>query len=230
MKTRNLLALGLLLSAASTQAAVVQLTLDSHLFGRNDGQFASAINPAPSFAGDIGNIAVPTYWYDTESGELSSSGVTHLRTALGPRPMSRHFDRLITDLNIVNGSAAGSTAYECINGGFGDIVGASMCGNYLWGSNFVDESTTTYSGLSWTRTMGGDDVILGDPQTILDYKLLVSNWDGQALTLESADWTSSAGTAGLQMNFSVVPLPASAWLLLTGLGGVAALRARRRRR
>ncbi|MCL4780968.1 MAG: VPLPA-CTERM sorting domain-containing protein [Gammaproteobacteria bacterium] len=37
------------------------------------------------------------------------------------------------------------------------------------------------------------------------------------------------GAAGLQMNFSVVPLPASAWLLLTGLAGVAALRARRRR-
>lgn len=226
MKTRILLALGLLLGATGTQAAVVQLTLDTHYFGRTGAPSSSGINPAPSFAGDIGNIPVPTYWYDTVSGELSSSGITHLRTSSGPGPLSRHFDRLITDLNIVNGSAAGSTAYECVSGGFGSVVGATMCGNYLWGDNYIDESSITYSGLGWTRTMGGDDVIAGNPQTILDYNLLVTNWDGQTLTLESADWTSSGGTAGLQMNFSVIPVPAAAWLFGSALGLMALARRR----
>jgi hypothetical protein len=218
MKTRSLLALTLLLGATGAQAAVFQLTLDSHLFGRTDGQFASAINPAPSFAGDFGNIPVPTYWYDTETGELSSSGITHLRTSTSPIRNGRHFDRLITDLNIVNGSAAGSTAYECISGAFGDAVAANMCGNYLWGEDYVDDSSITYSGLSWNLIIGGDDVPLGDPQTILDYNLLVTHWDGQKLTLESPDWTSSGGTAGLQMNFSVVPVPTAVWLFASALG------------
>jgi hypothetical protein len=218
MKTRSLLALTLLLGATGAQAAVFQLTLDSHLFGRAGAPSASDINPAPSFDGDIGNIPVPTYWYDTETGELSSSGITHLRTSTSPVPFGRHFDRLITDLNIVNGSAAGSTAYECVEGGFGTLVLATMCGNYLWGPNAKDDSSITYTGLSWTLTMGGDDVPLGDPQTILDYNLLVTHWDGQKLTLESPDWTSSGGTAGLQMNFSVVPVPAAVWLFASALG------------
>lgn len=215
---RTILATALLLAGTAAQAAVVQLTLDSHYFGRTGAPSASKINPAPDFPGDNGNIPVPTYWYDTDTGELSSSGVTHLRTSTTPIPQGRHFDRLITDLNIVNGSAAGSTAYECISGGFGDVVGANMCGNYLYGDNFVDDSSVSYSGLSYTRTMGGDDVIAGDVQSIDDYNLLVTSWSGSALTLESPEWTNSGGTAGLQMNFSVIPVPAAAWLFGSALG------------
>jgi hypothetical protein len=214
--------------AVGAQASVIQVTLDSHLFGSARGTpSSSGINPAPAFAGDIGNIPVAAYWYETDTGVLSSSGVTHLRTATGPTAMSRHFDRLITDLNIAAGSAAGSTAYECISGGFGNMVGANMCGNYLFGDDYVDDSSIVYSGLGWTRTMGGDDAIAGDAQTILDYNLLVTNWDGQYLTLESPEWTAANGTAGLQMNFSAVPLPATVWLLATALG-LFGLSARRR--
>lgn len=216
--------------AAGAQASVIQVALDSHLFGSTRGSpSSSGINPAPAFAGDIGNIPVATYWYDSGTGELSSSGVTHLRTATGPTAMSRHFDRFITDLNIVAGSAAGSTAYECISGGFGNLVGANMCGNYLFGDDYIDDSSMIYSGLNWTRTMSGDDAIAGDPQTILDYNLLVTNWDGQHLTLESPAWTAANGTAGLQMNFSAVPLPAAAWLFAAALG-LLGLSGRRRGR
>lgn len=222
----SILAIALLAVATGGQAAVVQLTLDTHYFGRSGPPSSSGINPAPSFAGDIGNIAAPVYWYDTATGELSSSGITHLRIASGPIAQSRHFDRLITDLHIVNGSAAGSTAYECVSGGFGSLVGANMCGNYLWGDNFVDDSSIAYSGLTFSRTMGGDDVIAGSPQSIADYDLAIASWDGSTLRLESPEWTAAGGTAGLQMNFSAVPIPATVWLLGSAVG---ILIARRRR-
>ncbi|MEZ5564717.1 MAG: VPLPA-CTERM sorting domain-containing protein [Gammaproteobacteria bacterium] len=225
---RIILAIALLGAAAASQASVVQLALDTHYFGRSGSPSSSGINPGPAFAGDIGSIATPTYWYDTDTAELSGSGVTHLRIASGPTAMSRHFDRLITDLNIVNGSAAGSTAYECVSGGFGALVGANMCGNYLWGDNFIDDSSITYSGLTFSRIMAGDDVIAGAPQSISDYDLLVASWDGSTLTLESPEWTAAGGTAGLQMNFSAVPLPAAIWLLGSAIGilGLAQFRSR----
>ncbi|WKZ12794.1 MAG: VPLPA-CTERM sorting domain-containing protein [Gammaproteobacteria bacterium] len=222
----SLLALVLLTAAAGADASVVALTLESHYFGRNGPPSSSKINPAPSFVGDFGNIPVPTYWYDTDTGELSSSGVTHLRISTGPGQFSRHFDRLITDLNIVGGSAAGSTAYECISGGFGDMVSANMCGNYLFGDDGVDDSSISYSGLGWTRTMGGDDVIAGNPQTILDYNLMVASWDGVHLALESPEWTAAGGTAGLQMNFAIVPVPAAVWLFGSALGLLGWIRRR----
>jgi len=215
----SLLALALLGLAGAAQASVVEVTLDTHYFGSPRGTPSSSkINPAPDFAGDIGNIAPATYWYNTETGELSSSGITHLRTSTTPLPGGRHFDRLITDLNIVGGSAMGSTAYECISGGFGNVVGANMCGNYLYGENGLDDSTITYSGLTYERIMGGDDVIAGDAQSIIDYNLLVTLWDGKHLTLESPNWTESNGAAGLQMNFTAVPVPAAAWLFGSALG------------
>lgn len=225
----SLLTLALIGLAGTAQASVVEVTLDTHYFGSPRGTPSSSkINPAPDFAGDIGNIAPATYWYNTETGELSSSGITHLRTSTGPVPNGRHFDRLITDLNIIDGSALGSTAYECISGGFGNMVGANMCGNYLYGDNFVDDSTITYSGLGWERIMGGDDKIAGDAQTILDYNLLVTLWDGKHLSLESADWTASHGASGLQMNFTaVVPVPAAAWLFGSALGLLGFSRRRR---
>lgn len=112
------LATAMLALSASVDAAIIQVTPVSHLTGRASGApTAWKINPAPTFSGDVAGIAMPTFWFNDVTGELSSSGVAQFRVQTSPTWNGLHFDRFITDLNIVGGSAAGSTAYNCTNGG-----------------------------------------------------------------------------------------------------------------
>lgn len=235
-----LIASALLAMSASANAAVYVLTLDSHLIGRaNNAPSASQINPAPT-AGfgwlpgqDTGNIPLPTFTYDSDTNILSSTGVLHLRSNTSPTPGGRVFDRYITDLTIDlnTGDPSGTTAFACENfpgtteaAGFGYTVGANICGNYTIGDNFVDDSSVTFSGLTVTRVLGGDDVSAGDPQSIADYELFLASFDGSTLVIQSSDWLSQpqspANSAGLQMTFSaaVIPVPAAVWLFGSALG------------
>ena len=214
---RMLLAAALMALATSAQAAKIEVTLQSHELNGNP----YPINPVAMYDGDIA-FALPTYWYDPDINELSSEGITHWRisTRKTPAPIARHFDRFILDLNIRDGSAAGSAGYSCINGAFSYAVMASMCGNYNFGDNGVDESHVVYLGTQAYRVMGGDDQILGDTQTLADYNLALTLWDGQSLILGTGE--------GMRLVFSavdsaVVPVPAAGWLLGTALGllGVA---------
>jgi len=226
---KRLLATTMLLGMAVTaNAAVVSVEIVSHLFGSPRGTpSSSAINAAPSFPGDFAQLPMPTCTYDDVANSLACSGVFDFRTRTSPSPGGRHFDRFITDLNITNGSAAGSAAYNCADGGFGAMVGASMCGNYLFGDDGVNDSTVSYGpGLAFSRTLGGDDTVAGAQQSINDYNLAVASYDGATLVFQSADWTSSGGTAGLQMNFRVVPVPAAAWLFGGALAALGAVRRR----
>ncbi|MCL4778384.1 MAG: VPLPA-CTERM sorting domain-containing protein [Gammaproteobacteria bacterium] len=228
---KKLLVAALLLGMAGTaNAAVVSVEIVSHLFGSPRGTpSSSAINAAPGFPGDFAQLPMPSCTYDDVANSLACNGVFDFRTRTGTGTTysSRHFDRFITNLNITNGSAAGSTAYECIDGGFGALVGASMCGNYLWGANYVNDSTVSYGpGLAFSRTLGGDDTVAGAQQSINDYNLAVASYDGATLVFQSADWTSSGGASGLQMNFRVVPVPAAAWLFGAALATLGAVRRR----
>ncbi|CAG0940969.1 hypothetical protein GPROT2_01174 [Gammaproteobacteria bacterium] len=224
------LATAMLALSASVDAAIIQVTPVSHLTGRASGApTVWKINPAPTFSGDVAGIAMPTFWFNDVTGELSSSGVAQFRVQTSPTWNGLHFDRFITDLNIVGGSAAGSTAYNCTNGGFGNMIRASMCGNYLFGGDDIDNSTVTYGpGTAFSRVIGGDDVIAGAQQSIDDYNLALASFNGSALVFESADWTSSGGKAGLQLNFAAaaVPLPAAGWLFGPLIGLLALVRRR----
>lgn len=223
-----LVATMLLGMAVTANAAVVSVEIVSHLFGSPRGTpSSSAINAAPSFPGDFAQLPLPTCTYDDVANSLACNGVFDFRTRTSPSPGGRHFDRFITNLNITNGSAAGSTAYECADGGFGAMVGASMCGNYLFGDNGVNDSTVSYGpGLAFSRTLGGDDTVAGTQQSINDYNLAVASYNGSTLVFQSADWTSSGGASGLQMNFKVVPVPAAAWLFGGALAALGAVRRR----
>lgn len=224
------IASALLVASASANAAVYQVLLDSHLIGRaNNPPSASLIQPAPSFGGDTGNIPAPTYYYDDVANTLTSTGITHVRSQTNPTAFGRVFDRYITDLTIdlTAGDPSGTTAFLCENNpgtsqaaGFGSVVGANICGNYTLGGNFADDSTMTYGpGLAVSRTLGGDDVASGDPQSIADYELFLASWDGSTLVIQSADWVNTGtNSAGTQMTFSVVPVPAAVWLFGSALG------------
>lgn len=233
-----LIAAAMVAMSASANAVVLELSLTTHQIGRDNNapsnSWVQPVTGAPTYP-------APTYYFDTDTQQLTSSGVTHVRSTTVPmnaNPAVRVFDRYITNLAIdtVNGVAS-ATAYNCVNGGFQNAVGASFCGNYTWGDNFTDDSTMVYSGTTATRTMGGDDVISGDPQTLADYDIFFSALSGQTVgsTLEllSSDWLpqpqSPANSAGLRMVFTVtavqqvVPVPAAVWLFGSALGlmGVA---------
>ena len=116
-------------------------------------------------------------------------------------------------------------------------MGASICGNYTFGANFANDSTTTWGpGTAVSRTIGGDDAASGAQQSIasLDGMTTIS-WVGTTLVLTNKTCTGGcatfpAGTAynnGQQWTFSTVPVPAAVWLFGSALGilGVARRRA-----
>lgn len=238
---RKLLAAAALLAvSAGANAAVYNVTLTTHEIGRAaNAPSLSDINPAPnahpSFGGqDKGNFVV-SFTYDDVTGTLSSSGTLHLRSVTNPVTIGgRVFDRFIEDLSITGGVAS-ATSFLCENsplsgtaaGGFGETVGANICGNYTLGGNFVDDSTLSYSGTTVTRVLAGDDVSAGDPQSLADYNLIVASFTGLGgqLILQSTNWLPQpqdpANSAGLQMTFSVdsvIPVPAAVWLFGSALG------------
>ncbi len=207
---KALLVTALLTLAASAQAAKIEMTLQSHELNGNP----YPMNPPAMYDGDI-SFVMPTYWYDPDVNELSSEGVTQWRisTKKSPAPAARHFDRFILNLNIKDGSAAGSAGYNCINGNFATLIMANMCGNYTFGDNGTDDSHVIYLGTQAYRVMGGDDTVLGAVQSITDYDLPVTLWDGQNLVLGTE--------TGMRLAFttvSPVPVPAVGWLLGPALG------------
>ena len=145
-------------------------------------------------------------------------------------------------LTVGNG-AASATAYSCIEGSFGGVVGANICGNYTLGSNGVDQSTVDYSTVPGTRTLNNnagtlasDDVTSGALQQASDMACtIVSGTAGSSdnLVCESSAWNSAGvddsgnatgeSTDGMQFIFShtgsaIVPVPAAAWLFGSALG------------
>ena len=152
----------------------------------------------------------------TQTGGLLNARVT---TA----PTSTLFRQSITGLVIGNGGAASATTFRCTEGNFGAGVGASICGNYLLGANFTNESTTTWGpGTAASRTIGGDDIAAGPQQTIaiLDGMDIVS-WVGTTLPADSYN-------NGYKYTFSVplilVPVPAAVWLFGSALGVMGLMR------
>ena len=214
---KKLLFAGALLAASATANATIwEVTLTKVMLG-SDGRAATElkINPAPSFPADTPQIPLPIMRYNDATTTLTMTGKLDLRSQTTPTTGGRLFDHYITNLviNGATGDTSGTTSYECENhpttgtaaGGFGQNVGANMCGNYTLGDDYVDNSTLAYSGLTVTRTIAGDDAVSGDPQSIATYALLTQNFTagpGGTLVMQSADWNPTS-SAGLQMTFSV---------------------------
>lgn len=158
-KTRTLVGLAVAGAAGSplaADAAVYAVTLTQALTYANNSQFGSACNFSSSTS---------TWTYDDVSGLLKQTGgVYNLRVSVGPSTLYR---TSITGLIIGNGQLATASSYVCAEGNFGATVNASICGNYSFGSNFLDESATSWGpGTEFSRTLGGDDAAAGVIQNL----------------------------------------------------------------
>jgi hypothetical protein len=122
---------------------------------------------------------------------------------------------------VLGSGTATATSWACIEGIFGGVVGAHMCGNYSFGGNHTNDSVYTPTATGATVTIGGDDAALGPPQT------LANQYSGFALQyLGGNNWRLGQGLiySGYDFTFQVVPVPASVWLFGSALGLMGVMR------
>ncbi len=106
-----------------------------------------------------------TWTFDLTNNMLAMSGGTYSRLAkVGATPLMTH---IMTGTVLSSGTAAANT-WACIEGVFGGVIGAHICGNYDFGGNAIDESVYTPGAIAATVTLGGDDVVIGAPQTLVN--------------------------------------------------------------
>lgn len=213
-------------STGAAEAALYTATLTSHVTFSNNATAGSALNISSSTA---------TWQYDDVTDLVTQTGGLHNARAQ-TSPISTLFRHSITGMVIGNGAAASATSFVCTEGNFGGNVGASICGNYNFGANFANESSTTWGpGTAFARTMGGDDNALGPQQSILQYNGMTTvSFNGSTLVLSNATCTGSCTTTsgfnnGYQMTWSVtpvIPVPAAVWLFGSALGLMGVMRRR----
>lgn len=201
-------------SMGAAEAATYQVSLTSMTTYSNNG--SSALNISSSTA---------TWSYkDTTDKVTQLTGLLNARATTAPT--NTLFRHSITGLVVGAGAAAAATSFVCTEGNFGAGVGASICGNYLLGANFVSDSTTTWGpGTAFARTIGGDDMAIGPQQSILQYNgMSTVSWNGTTLVLSNANQTL---TSGYTMTFTtVIPVPAAVWLFGSALGLMGVMRRR----
>jgi len=163
-------------TASVTQGATAVATLTGVISYSGNG----------SSAGNI-TSSTATFEYDDVTHLLTQTGGT-FNVRFTTAPTTTLFRHSITGLVLGNGAAAAASTYACTEGNFGSNVGASLCGNYSFGANFVNDSTATWGpGTAFARTIGGDDMALGAQQNLAAYDNFTQlSWSGTTLTLSNA--------------------------------------------
>ena len=216
-------------AAATTYTA----TLTAIATYSNNGTAGSPLNIASSTG--------LTWSYDDVTNLMTQTGGT-INARATTAPTTTLFRQFITGLVIGNSAAASAATFNCVEGNFGAGVGASICGNYLLGANFLNESTTTWGpGTAASRTLGGDDVAAGAQQTIAALNgMSVISWSGTTLILGNGTCTGpcltiggGANNNGYKYTFTagpqaVVPVPAAVWLFGSALGLLGVARRQRK--
>jgi hypothetical protein len=177
----------LTLFAVSAIANAVQVTLLVHNQTSSSGTISTLITDGSHVQGQPASTAV----FDWDGTTLSSTGLYSAVSSIGSSAFAATIlNDQITDLNIDTSttSAGGSTAYNCVEGTFLSTVGASGCGGHNLGSNFTNDTTTTWGpGLATSQTLGGDDVLTGGGAR------MVSSYDFGVVTLISGASTTTPG-------------------------------------
>jgi len=216
--------LALALFAASAAANAVTVTLLTH----NQTSGSGAVSTLITDGSHVSGISGPsTAVFDWDGTTLSSVGLYAATSSLGSSPYSSTvLSDQIVDLSINTGTGlATATSYACVEGTFLMGVGANGCGDYTLGVNFTDESTTVWSGLTVSQTIGGDDVAgTSGPRVISAYdfgSVSVTGTGfnpGDLIKIGNGQPLGVAGLGGELMTFQVVPVPAAAWLFGSALG------------
>lgn len=160
-----------------------------------------------------------TWTFDAATGELAIASGTYARmTKVGSTVLMTH---TMTGATLGAGTAT-ATTWACIEGAFGGIVGAHICGNYSFGGNFTNDSTYTPTATGATLLIGGDDeAMAGGPQTLENSysNMTVTEVGGAAAGFQryelsnGADLVPGAGDpingfdAGYLFVFDVAPAP-----------------------
>jgi len=135
------------------------------------------------------STSTATFSYDTGTGLLTQTGGTYV-VSYTFSPGQWIYRHEVTGLVVGNTAAATGTTFNCIEGNVNNL-NYSWCGAYGFGSNQIDESTTTWGpGLAVARTLGGDDTacIDCDPVSIAYYDYWhVMNFDGTTLQFGRTD-------------------------------------------
>jgi len=231
MKNKTILATAVATAIGGVSAA------DAAVYTATLTQVASFSNNGT--AGSPGNItsSTATWSYDDSTNLITQTGGL-FNVRLTTAPTSTLYRQTITGLVMGNGAAASASSFTCIEGNFGGGVGASICGNYTLGANFVNESTTTWGpGDAFSRTIGGDDAASGPQQSIATLNgMVTTSWVGTTLILSNGTCTGLCLTSpggfnnGQRWTFNAgpqIPVPAAVWLFGSALGllGVARRRA-----
>jgi hypothetical protein len=149
-----LLALALLAGPATG----AELVLDSVTATTGAGEVRLRVSSRASFT------------FEPGAGVLVSSG-SWLAEYLLPNQLTR-FGHLVGDFRATVDGEFVMRAYECVEGTLGAaLLNASLCGNYRFGPNGIDEGGV------------GDDEVVGPPRTLADYSASAFDWDGSALEL-----------------------------------------------
>lgn len=151
----------------------------------------------------VWNIAKSTATWDlntvtgvaTQTGGLFSASVSVGKTPLMTHTMSG---------GVLSSSAASASAWNCVEGAFGGVVGAHICGNFTFGANGTKDSVVGNSGTATTVTLLPDDAASGAPQALTSYdNLVLSNVSGNTWKLTNF----VPLTSGYEFTFTVAAGP-----------------------
>lgn len=141
-----------------------------------------------------------SFEFDPDTETLTSAGTWIAQNVVGPNQIIRYSHK-VEDFRADVETGHSFRSYECVEGTFGTLLLANVCGNYRYGENMLDDG-----GLI-------DDEILGPPKTLTNYELSLLSWDGAELivVLSKPDTATSEPYPdfNLTLTFVAPELPAA---------------------
>jgi len=130
---------------------------------------------------------------DPETATLTAAGTWTATYPLGPSRLFRYrhqFENLVVSAE----SGLSARSYECVEGTFGPIMLANLCGNYRFGDNRRDDGGAV------------DDVVVGPPKALDQLTVTLLDWNGSTLTVilspKSPDRQEIHAELSLMLTFS----------------------------